>query len=328
MRTGSGRNHRYRWGVILAGGDGVRLRPLTRFISGDDRPKQFCRLFGARTLLSQTRSRIKSSISRERTLVVLTGSHERFYTEELSDVARNRMIVQPENRGTLPAILCALLRIVQLDEDASVAFFPSDHHYADEKKLIAGIESAFAIAHTDPDAVILFGALARHAEVAYGWIEPDVSSGDALNGDALNDSENPLPRVRRFWEKPSESDARMLLERGCLWNTFVMVGRARAFLAMIQLAAPGLYDVFAPLSLRTHSEMAESLAAAYSRIATADFSEQVLSTQPDKLTVLSLGDVGWSDLGDPQRVVSTLSRHGAETPWIAPWHRSLAASAG
>ena len=323
MRTGSGRNQRYRWGVILAGGDGVRLRPLTRFISGDDRPKQFCRLFGARTLLGQTRSRIKSSISRERTLVVLTGSHERFYTEELSDIARNRMIVQPENRGTLPAILCALLRIVQLDEDASVAFFPSDHHYADEKELIAGIESAFAIAHTDPDAVILFGAAARHAEVAYGLIEPDVSSSDDSR-----DSDNPLPRVRRFWEKPSEAEAQMLLEKGCLWNTFVMVGRVRAFLAMIQLAAPGLYDVFASLPLRAHSEMAaEALAAVYSRIAVADFSQQVLSTHPDKLTVLSLGDVGWSDLGDPQRVVSTLSRHGAESPWIAPWNGSLVASA-
>lgn len=323
MRTGSTRNYRYRWGVILAGGDGVRLRPLTRFISGDDRPKQFCRLFGARTLLGQTRSRIRSSISRERTLVIVTGSHERFYAEELGDIARGRMIVQPENRGTLPAILCALLRILHLDQDASVAFFPSDHHYADEKKLIAGIESGFAIAHTDPDAVILFGAPARHAEVAYGWIEPDVSPGDALK-----DSDNPLPRVRRFWEKPSESEAQMLLEQGCLWNTFVMVGRVRAFLALIQLAAPGLYDLFASLPLHKHSETwAEALAAVYSRIAAADFSRQVLATQPDRLTVLSLGDVGWSDLGDPQRVVSTLSQHGAESPWIAPWYRSLAASA-
>jgi mannose-1-phosphate guanylyltransferase len=272
-------------------------------------------------LLGQTRSRINSIIRRDRTLFILTGAHERFYAEELGDAHPDQMIVQPENRGTLPAILCALLRIVQLDEDASVAFFPSDHHYADEKKLITGIKTAFAIANTDPDAAILFGASARHAEVGYGWIESDAASGDGVR-------DNPLPRIRRFWEKPSEIEAQNLLERGCLWNTFVMVGRARAFLAMIQLAAPGLYDLFASLPLGTHSEEAsEAMAAVYSRIASADFSKQVLAAQPERLAVLQLGDVGWSDLGDPQRVVSTLSQHEPESPWMAPWNGSLAASA-
>ena len=32
------------WGVILAGGDGVRLPSMTRSIACDDRPKQFCPL--------------------------------------------------------------------------------------------------------------------------------------------------------------------------------------------------------------------------------------------------------------------------------------------
>jgi hypothetical protein len=30
--------------LILAGGDGRRLRTLTRHIAGDERPKQFCRV--------------------------------------------------------------------------------------------------------------------------------------------------------------------------------------------------------------------------------------------------------------------------------------------
>ncbi len=47
-RRPSRRNRR--WGVILAGGDGLRLRPLTKLICGDDRPKQFCPLLGDSTL--------------------------------------------------------------------------------------------------------------------------------------------------------------------------------------------------------------------------------------------------------------------------------------
>jgi hypothetical protein len=108
-----------------------------------------------------------------------------------------------------------------------------------------------------------------------------------------------------------------------------MVGRARAFLAMIQLAAPVLYEAFAALPQPAAASLPfGALSGLYSRIASADFSKQVLATHPEKLNVLCLGDVGWSDLGDPQRVVSTLSQHGLESPWVAPWHRAAAASAG
>ena len=37
--------------IILAGGDGTRLKSLTRRITGDERPKQFCPLLDGNTLL-------------------------------------------------------------------------------------------------------------------------------------------------------------------------------------------------------------------------------------------------------------------------------------
>ena len=46
-----------RWAVILAGGEGKRLRTLTQLIAGDERPTQFCAVLGEETLLDQTRSR-------------------------------------------------------------------------------------------------------------------------------------------------------------------------------------------------------------------------------------------------------------------------------
>ena len=39
------------WAAIMAGGDGRRLQAFTQLIAGDERPKQFCRLFGGNSLL-------------------------------------------------------------------------------------------------------------------------------------------------------------------------------------------------------------------------------------------------------------------------------------
>ncbi|HEV2202006.1 MAG TPA: sugar phosphate nucleotidyltransferase [Bryobacteraceae bacterium] len=301
-----GREHQ--WGVILAGGEGIRLRSLTRLISGDDRPKQFCPLIGGLTLLAHTRQRIAPCIAPDRTLFVLLNSHERFYAEELRDVRSPQTLVQPCERGTLPAILLSLLRIVQLDEQAAVAFFPSDHYYADERKFMAGVKLAFGFAETSPETVILLGAAATRAEVGYGWLEaePAISTHSSRG----------LLRVNGFWEKPSQHVAKNLLERGCIWNTFVMIGRATAFLDTIRSAQPELYRIWEPLVGRHEPAMSSKIMKTiYDRLPTTDFSRSVLGASPEKLGVLNLGDVGWSDLGDPGRVLRMWSETGTENAW-------------
>lgn len=303
-------NDRHRWGVILAGGDGTRLRALTRLVSGDDRPKQFSPLLGGRTLLAQTRLRIAERIDRERTLFLLTRTHESFYRKELEKVPPIRMVVQPGNRGTLPAILWSLLRIIRLDERAMVAFFPSDHHYSKEDEFMKGVASAFDLAETNAQSVILLGATATHPETGYGWIEPGVTiTGPSGAG---------LRPVKRFWEKPSYELARRLLDRGCLWNTFVMVGCATAFLGLIRNASPTLYCAFEPiLSLPDSAMETEMMQRIYDDLPVADFSKQVLAVSTERLAVASLDDIGWSDLGDPRRLVTKLFESGIENPWVA-----------
>ena len=214
-----------RWAIVLAGGEGTRLRSLTRLVTGDETPKQFCRLVAGKTLLAHTRERIADGIPRDRTLFVLLGAQERFYADELANVPSTRMVVQPSNRGTLPAILYSLMRVMSLDPDAVVAFFPSDHYYANETNFMAGIDFAFRSAETDQEAVILLGSPATHPETDYGWIEAEAMLSPA--------SRSGLLRVKRFWEKPALTVAQNLLDRGCVWNTFVMVGHARTFLSVI-----------------------------------------------------------------------------------------------
>jgi len=300
-----------RWAVILAGGDGTRLRSLTRSITGDERPKQFCPIVGGQTLLDQTRSRVATAVTPARTMFVLTQSHEPFYAPLLYGVPRNLLLVQPENKGTAPAIVYALTRLASHSPKAVVALFPSDHYFADDETFMAHVDSAFAATSIRPETITLLGITPESPEVEYGWIEPYSS--------ILGSLPRAITRVRRFWEKPSAPLANELMTRGCLWNSFVMVGSVEAFLRMARRALPELCQMFAGMasSFETRVE-SERLSELYSTIPSINFSQEVLAMRPDDLAVMKVDRVGWSDLGEPSRVLKTLARLGTQVEWAMP----------
>jgi len=294
------------WAVILAGGEGTRLRSMTRTIAGDDRPKQFCPLVDERTLLEQTRQRVSMSIASNRTLIVVTKSHESFY-EQLTDTNPGDLLLQqPANRGTGAAILYALFRIAARSPNATVAFFPSDHYFSNDEAFMSNVDLAFDAARRNPETVVLLGITPTGPEVEYGWIEPHAS--------ILGSMPRSITRVRRFWEKPTAAVARDLMERGCLWNSFVMVGRVDALLKMTQQASPEAYNLFAAIS-PTFGTISEKAAVhqIYAKLPEVNFSHEVLARRPNDLAVMRVGDVEWSDLGEPTRVLSALARVGRQT---------------
>lgn len=107
-----------RWAVILAGGDGSRLLPLTRKITGDERPKQFCSFLGTGTLLDETRRRVELGFPPINTMFSLTEKHEFYYDNLLRDVPPRNLVIQPQNIGTAPAILYSLLRLEKINPAA------------------------------------------------------------------------------------------------------------------------------------------------------------------------------------------------------------------
>ncbi len=289
------------WAVLLAGGDGVRLRDLTRRIAGDSRPKQFCRIIRGESLFRQTRTRVDPLFLRDRQVFVFSRVHERYYAEDLSDAGDSRVIEQPANRGTGIAIITALLHVLQRDPYAVVTFFPCDHFYSDDDSFRLTIRAAVECAEQNSESIVLVGAAAEYPEVDYGWIEPGVVVSECVVG--------PLARVTRFWEKPPLHQARALLRRGCLWNTFITVGRATTFFEILCSQVPE-----AALAI-SRAMTNDTLDIAYPALDTVDFSRDVLASLPHRLLVLRDRTSGWADLGSPARVHDTLSRHGIQPEW-------------
>ena len=299
-----GRNNE--WAVILAGGDGTRLKSLTRHIAGDERPKQFCSVLGRATLLEETRERAALELAPERTLHVVNCAHENFYQPILHGEPTSNLIVQPSNRGTAPAILYSLLRIAAEDRNAVVAFFPSDHYISDDVKFMVQIRTALDSAAKQQDLILLLGLEPESPEVEYGWIEPS----HAIRGHAH------IFGVRRFWEKPSRMLAQVLQLRGCLWNSFVMVASVQALLDIIESSIPELYRSFAALTpLSGTPAEAKAIERLYNRLNDVNFSHQVLALKPERLAVLKVTGVRWNDLGEPKRVMASLDMAGVRPRW-------------
>lgn len=291
------------WGVILAGGDGTRLKALSRSLAGDDRPKQFCVLFGNKSLLARTRDRLEPAISRDRMVFAVVQEHAPYFRSELADVDESRIVIQPVNRGTTAAIIYSLLRLTRLEKDPIVAFFPSDHHFADETQFARAVDRAFEVVRRHRDRLVVVGAEAQEAEVEYGWIEPGPPVENAGAG-AL-----PVFHVERFWEKPSAPLAEVFLKSGCLHNTFVMAGRAWMFLEVLEAAMPDAVAPFhAVAASRGTEEEAGRAAQVYDRLAVSDFSRDVMTRCAGRLAVVRMEGAGWDDLGTPERVYRTIRR--------------------
>jgi mannose-1-phosphate guanylyltransferase len=297
------------WGVVLAGGEGVRLRALVRRVCGDERPKQYVPLLERRTLLSQTLDRIALGIPPARTAVVTLRSHTAYFAQTSGNLRRFHLLVQPADRGTAAAILLSAQWVTEQDADAILTIFPSDHFILGEATFMAHITWIAAWVAQHPERVVLIGAQATAPEVEYGWIE----LGRPLNAEG----DRRIWEVRRFWEKPSEEKARICLEAGCLWNTFVLVGKAVTFLSMGRAAAPAVSDRLDRLRpfLGTEDE-SWATHQAYALMPRLNFSQSVLEPCATSLAVADLPRVTWSDLGSPRRVFEILRRLRSMPSWV------------
>jgi mannose-1-phosphate guanylyltransferase len=183
-----------------------------------------------------------------------------------------------------------------------MAFFPSDHYYSDHAAFASTVESAIRFAEMHPDSLILLGAEPRYPEVEYGWIEPGPP--------VLTEGHPSLLRVSRFWEKPPLKKACELLSTGCLWNTFVGVGSANAFLQLLCSTVPATVAKIVGTLFR------DDIGGIYDSLNTVDFSRDVLTSESHRLLVVPDARSGWPDFGSPRCVIDTLVQNKIEPEWL------------
>lgn len=285
------------WALVLAAGDGRRLRGLTTTRSGLAIPKQFCSLERGPSLLREAVTRAGAVAAPEHICAIVAGQHRRWWGGQLADLDPANIIVQPQNRGTAIGMLLPLIHILERDPDARIIVLPSDHHVRDEARLARALRYAAAPPPCEWAEILLLGLEPAMADSQLGYIVPHRSAG------------HPHHAVERFVEKPDTDAAERLLEQGALWNTFIFAADGQALLKLFERRCP---DIVAALRDAVRGEPAgrmpgEALASLYEALPDLDFSCSILQGQEQHLRVLPIPDCGWSDLGTPERVAEALS---------------------
>jgi mannose-1-phosphate guanylyltransferase len=288
------------WSVVLAGGEGTRVQPFLAELCGGAGIKQFCAIVDDASMLQQTVRRVKQITPPQRMLVSLNSRHRHEALTQLVGHPAENLIFQPANLDTAPGILLPLAHISQRDPDAVVAVFPSDHFIRDEKPFLACVKKALREVHRFPDALILLGVSPDGPDESYGWIEPTATDHDEAS-----------VTVHSFCEKPDVNEARKLMLRGSLWNTFVFVARSELLWKMVSRSAPELYSIFSTIRFMLPSDHARSVVEfAYRNLRPVNFSSAILTKCNSHLRVVRVPHVGWSDWGTKERILTSLKEIG------------------
>ena len=217
------------YAILMAGGVGSRFWP----VSTQEFPKQFHDMLGTgETLLQKTFSRLALIIPKENIFILTNDSYNDLVLEQLPEVTKEQVVLEPAMRNTAPCILYASLKIEKLNPNALMIVAPSDHWIEDEIAFIENVEQAFQFC-SEHKALMTLGIKPTFPNTGYGYIEYD-----------KNATEN-VKSVNQFREKPNYNTAKAFISSGnFLWNAGIFVWSVEAVTEAFKESQPDLFQLF------------------------------------------------------------------------------------
>ncbi|MEM4385987.1 MAG: mannose-1-phosphate guanylyltransferase [Candidatus Anstonellales archaeon] len=209
--------------LILAGGRGKRLYP----ISTEDKPKQFLRLCGKKTMLQITFERFRRFIQKDSIYISTTRSYRDIVKEQLPDVDDDNIIIEPVGMNTAPCIAISSHYINKRIGNVSLIVSPSDHIIDNEDKLCNTIYKAYEFVESNEKSIVLLGIQPKYNEVDYGYIKRGNEVGSSIY------------TVDKFVEKPKLELAKTYVESGMYyWNSGVFISKVNTVLDCVDKYLP------------------------------------------------------------------------------------------
>jgi mannose-1-phosphate guanylyltransferase len=266
--------------VVMAGGSGTRLWPLSRRML----PKQFLKLGGEHSMLQQTLLRL-DGISTSAPVVVCNEEHRFLAEEQLLQIEQleKQILLEPVGRNTAPAIAAAALQAMKQEQDPTLLVLPADHIIADIDAFHAAIREAEALAQQD--LLVTFGIVPTAAETGYGYVKRGESCGQGF-------------KVSQFVEKPNLQKAQEYLAAGDFyWNSGMFLFRASVFLEELRRFRPDIEEACRAAVEKGRKDLG------FFRLDEQSFSacpaesiDYAVMEKSDRSAVVPL-DAGWNDVG-------------------------------
>ncbi|WP_066093695.1 mannose-1-phosphate guanylyltransferase/mannose-6-phosphate isomerase [Xanthomonas massiliensis] len=265
--------------VILSGGSGTRLWPLSREMY----PKQFLPLVGEKTMLQATWLRVAPLAGTGP--IVVANEEQRFVAaEQLALVGghASAILLEPAGRNTAPAIAVAALEATRDGGDALLLVLPSDHVIRDEAAFRQAVVVATAAA--EAGKLVTFGIVPTQPETGYGYIKAAAGEG--------------VRAVERFVEKPDPATAERYVASGeYFWNSGMFLFKASRYLQELEQYQPAMLEACrqAWQKAKRDPDFVRLDKAAFAASPSDSIDYAVMEKTHDA-TVLPL-DAGWSDVG-------------------------------